>query len=202
MTPTICRRQAPAAASGRSLVGSVDLEAALIGASATYPVSPVWHHPEVLDRGHPWVRRLFKAPIRLYHWRLGRLLGHRFLLLEHHGRRSGTQYETVLEVIKWDSREAVVVSGWGPVSDWYRNVTAGGDVRITIGGQSFPASHRLIPLVEAAQVLADYEHRNRFVRPVINSMLGALVGWPYDGSGAARRRLVRQLPMVAFQPSR
>jgi deazaflavin-dependent oxidoreductase (nitroreductase family) len=156
----------------------------------------------VVDREHRWVRRVFKAPIRLYHWRLGWLLGHRFLLLEHRGRHSGKRYETVLEVVKWEPQgEVVVLSGWGPDADWYRNVTAGGDVRISIGDRSFPASHRVVAHDEAAQLLADYEHRNRYVRPVVNRMLGYLVRWDYDGSMEARRRLVEQLPIVAFQPT-
>jgi hypothetical protein len=41
--------------------------------------------------------------------------------------------------------------------------------------------------------------RNRYVRPVIDRMLGYLVGRHYDGSSEDRRRLVEQLPMVAFQ---
>ena len=156
----------------------------------------------MIDRQRPWVRRLFKAPIRPYHWRLGRLLGQRFLLLEHRGRRSGNRYETVLEVVKCDSQgEVVVVSGWGPSADWYRNVTAGGDVRVTVGSRSFPASHRVVPHDEAVQVLADYEYRNRYLRPIVNRMLGHLAGWPYDGSALARRRLVEQLPLVGFQPT-
>jgi deazaflavin-dependent oxidoreductase (nitroreductase family) len=155
----------------------------------------------VLDRERPWVRRLVKAPIRLYHWHLGSLLGHRFLLLEHCGRRSGRRYETVLEIVKWDRNEdiAFVVSGWGPAADWYRNVTAGTETRITVGNRRFPARHRLVPPDEAVQVLTDYEHRNRWVRPIINRVFGSLVGWQYDGSIAARRRLAEQLPMVAFQ---
>lgn len=146
------------------------------------------------------MRRVSKAPIRLYHWHLGWLLGHRFLLLEHRGRRSGHRFETLLEVVKWDRQgEVVVMSGWGPAADWYRNVMAGGDVRITIGHRSFLANHRAVPHEEAALVLAAYEHRNRYVRPVINRVLGYLVGWRYDGSMEARHRLVQQLPMVAFQ---
>lgn len=154
----------------------------------------------MINRERPWVRRVAKAPIRLYHWHLGWLLGHRFLLLEHRGRRSGDRYETVLEVVKWDRLgEVVVMSGWGPTADWYRNVMAGGDIRITVGSRSFPASHRVVPQDEAAQILADYEYRNRYVRPVTDRVLSYLVGWRYDGSMEARRRVVEQLPMVAFQ---
>ena len=45
-------------------------------------------------------------PIYLYRLDLGRLLGHRFLLLVHRGRKSGLLRETVLEVIlsKLDQR--------------------------------------------------------------------------------------------------
>jgi hypothetical protein len=37
------------------------------------------------------------------------------------------------------------------------------------------------------------------VAPVIRRLLTALLGWRYDGSEAARHRLVRQLPIVAFR---
>ena len=154
----------------------------------------------MIDRERPWVRRLFKAPVRLYRRRLGWVLGNRFLLLEHHGRRSGRRYETVLEVVGRDpDGEVMVISGWGPAADWYRNVIAGGGVRITSGRESFLADHRVVPPNEAVRVLADYEERNRWVRPVINRMLASMVGWPYDGSPEARRRLTEQLPMVAFR---
>jgi hypothetical protein len=41
-------------------------------------------------------------PIYLYRLDLGWLLGHRFLMLVHQGRRSGLLRETVLEVILYD----------------------------------------------------------------------------------------------------
>jgi len=50
-------------------------------------------------------------------------------------------------------------------------------------------------------VLADYERRNRWVTLVIRRVLSALVGWRYDSSDDARRRLVRDLPLVAFRPA-
>ena len=98
--------------------------------------------------------------------------------------------------------EVVVVSGWGPTADWYRNVTRGGDIHVTIENRTFPATHRVVPRDEAEQVLDEYEHRNRYVRPIVNGLLGYLVGWRYDGSPEARRRLAEQLPLVAFRPAR
>jgi hypothetical protein len=51
----------------------------------------------------------------------------------------------------------------------------------------------------AVEIIASYEQRNRLVAPVVRWVLGRLVGWPYDGTEAARRRLVAELPVVAFR---
>ncbi|WFR73002.1 hypothetical protein P9209_03930 [Prescottella defluvii] len=55
-----------------------------------------------------WKRRFFRMPITLYRWHLGALLGHRFVLVEHVGRRSGRTRQVVLEVdgSEADFREA------------------------------------------------------------------------------------------------
>ena len=70
------------------------------------------------------LRALLGLPVHLYHAHLGVLLGRRFLLLVHTGRRTGTKRETVLEVIRYDpvAREAVVAAGWGRRTGWLHNV--------------------------------------------------------------------------------
>ena len=67
-----------------------------------------------------------RLPSYLYRFRLGRLLGHRFLLLTHRGRKSGLTGRTPLEVLHFDprSRESVVLSARGKKADWYRNIEA------------------------------------------------------------------------------
>ena len=47
------------------------------------------------------MRWLFRLPVYLYRCHCGGLLGHRFLLLIHRGRRTGRRYETVLEVMEY-----------------------------------------------------------------------------------------------------
>jgi hypothetical protein len=49
-----------------------------------------------------WLRWVFRAPRRLYDVGWGGLLGHRFLLLRHTGRRTGRQHAVVLEVLRHD----------------------------------------------------------------------------------------------------
>lgn len=150
----------------------------------------------------PLSRRLLGAPRALYRWHLGWLLGHRFCRLTHTGRTSGKCYETVVEVLQFDrsSRELVVVAGLGPSSDWYRNILASGRADVAIGRQRFAAEARPLDDNDAVAVLAAYEHRSRFVAPLVRAVLGWLLGWRYDGSPTARRRAVQQLPMLALRP--
>ncbi len=151
----------------------------------------------------PIVRRLLRAPARLYDWNAGWLLGHRFLRLTHIGRRSGKRYQTVLEVIgtRVPAEEVIVIAGLGPSADWYRNIEAAPAVEVALGGRRFRPAHRTLSEAEAVEVLADYEHRNRWATPVVRRVLTWLVGWSYDGSDAARRRLAHELPLIAFRPA-
>lgn len=147
-------------------------------------------------------KRLLRTPAALYRWRCGWLLGRRFLLLEHVGRRSGQPRHTVLEVLDYRPNvpEAVVLSALGRQADWLRNITVNGQSRVTIGTHAFDADHRLLDADEAVAVLAGYERRNRIAAPVLRIVLTRLLGWQYRGSEQDRRRLVTQLPLVGFRP--
>jgi deazaflavin-dependent oxidoreductase (nitroreductase family) len=148
------------------------------------------------------LRRLFRAPVYLYRWRCGRLLGHRLLLLIHFGRRTGLRRQTVLEVIEYRKQgpEAVVMSAFGRNANWLRNIEATARAEVVIGSQGFPAAHRILDEQEAVGVIAGYEQRNRFIAPIIRLVLSRLVGWRYHGSEDDCRRLVRELPLIAFRP--
>ena len=152
----------------------------------------------------PILRRALRVPIALYTIGAGPLLGHRFVLLTHRGRRSGRLYRTMLEVVRWDAarREAVVMSGFGSRASWYLNVQAGGAEEIRISRARFRPEVRSVEPEEAARIVADYERRNRLVAPVVHTVLSRLAGFDYDGSPQARQRLVETLPLVAFQPAR
>ncbi|HET7053493.1 MAG TPA: nitroreductase family deazaflavin-dependent oxidoreductase [Solirubrobacterales bacterium] len=149
------------------------------------------------------LKRALRAPTALYRIGAGRLLGHRFLLLTHRGRRSGRSYRTMLEVVRWSpqTREAVVMSGFGPKSNWYLNALAGGAEEIQIAAERFQPGVRRLDVDEAVTALADYERCNRLLAPGVRAMLSRLAGFRYDGSGAARRRLVEALPLLAFRPA-
>ncbi len=150
----------------------------------------------------PFWRRAFRLPIHLYHWGGGGLLGRRFMLLIHIGRRSGLRRETVLEVMEYrpTGPEIVVMSGFGRDSDWLRNINAGTGEEVVIGRDHFGATHRILDTEEAVGVVTRYEHRNRFISPIVRFALSRLAGWRYRSSDSDRRKLVAQFPFIAFRP--
>ena len=149
-----------------------------------------------------WARVALRLPERLYRVGLGSLLGHRFLRLVHVGRRSGRRYAVVLEFGRYDPRvpEHVVVAALGLDADWLRNLEANGTAEVTVGRSTFPAAHRMLDVDEATAVFTGFGQRNRMVGPVLRRVLSWLLGWRYDGSPTARRRMAEQLPLVALRP--
>jgi hypothetical protein len=96
--------------------------------------------------------------------------------------------------------EAIVMSGFGENSGWLLNLEASPSAEVVIGTQRFPVVHRFLGEEEAMRVVADYERKNWFMLLIIHSVLTRLLGWKYSESDADRRRLVRQLPLLAFRP--
>ena len=148
------------------------------------------------------LRLVFRAPVYLYHWRCSRLLGCRFLLLIHLGRRSRRRRETVLEVMEYrePGPEAVVMSAFGRNADWLRNIEVTPNPEVIIGRQQFVAAYRLLDIEEAISVVERYEQRNWFLAPIVRLVVSSLLGWPYRGSESDRRRLAAQLPLIALRP--
>jgi len=146
---------------------------------------------------------LLGLPTYLYRARLGFLLGHRFLLLVHEGRRSGKRRETPLEVVRYDraTHEAIVAAGWGRKTQWLHNVEAGLAREVWIGRERYAPAWRTLPIEEAAGVLEQYERHSGMPKAVVRSVLSRLLGWRYDGSPEARQRAAAQLPLIGLRPS-
>ena len=154
-------------------------------------------------RPGPVLVTLLRAPVLLYDWRMGWVLGRRFLRLTHVGRRSGHLHQTVLEIVGENraSHEVIVLAGLGRSAQWYRNLRVHEAIEVAIARQRFAPVHRQLSAEEATTVLATYERRHRYLAPLIHALLSWLVGWRYDGTDSARRRLVAELPLIGFRPA-
>ncbi len=141
-------------------------------------------------------RLLFRAPILLYRAGLGGVLGSRFVLIEHVGRRTGTVRQTVVEVVRRHNDEVTVAAGFGPGSDWYRNLLAQPDATIQIGPRKFVVTARRVPDAERSAAMLDYAHRHRRAA----RGLARFMGFSVDGSDADYAAMGRALHMLRFEP--
>lgn len=141
-------------------------------------------------------KHVLRLPVHLFHWKLGFLLGDRFVLLTHRGRRSGRVFETPVEVVAHD-RDAglyVVCSGTGPTADWYQNLRAEPALAVQVGNRRWVPTQELLEPDEAARRFADYES----ARPATARRLLRSMGNSYDGTDAGRVAMMAAMPMVAF----
>lgn len=144
-------------------------------------------------------RALFRMPRWLYHARLGFLLGKRFLLLRHVGRKSGLPRETVLEVVDHDreSGSYTIASGFGPGSDWYRNVLAHPQVTVCVGNRCMEMVAKPLAPEESGEAMARYGKRY----PRAAQEIVRLMGLRADGTEEDYRRLGREeIPFVVLAP--
>jgi deazaflavin-dependent oxidoreductase (nitroreductase family) len=139
-----------------------------------------------------------RLPSYLYRFRLGGLLGHRFLLLTHRGRKSGLIRRTPLEVLHYNphSRESVVLSAWGKRADWYRNIEAGPPLEVETAGERYPPAARSLTSEEAFAVITEYGIRH----PLAARVLERAFGYPVTRSTASRRAFAESVVLVAFRP--
>ena len=140
-------------------------------------------------------RFMMRAPIGLYRVGLGGLLGKRFLLLEHTGRKSGLPRKTVLEVVEIDDRRSpIIVSGYGERSDWCRNVTADPEVFFTTGRRRVGATAIRLDRQQALAVFDRYRREHPRAAAAIGNRIG--VSLVDDPESAAA-----QLPLFRLETS-
>jgi deazaflavin-dependent oxidoreductase (nitroreductase family) len=138
-----------------------------------------------------------RLPILLYRIRLGWLLGDRFLMLTHTGRKSGLPRQTVIEVVNHDKETNTyyVVSGWGEKSDWYQNIRKTPQVNVQSGRRRFQTQAEFIPIEKAIEIVNIYAREHPFA---FNELSVVFFGERMKSVSDAPRRIAEKMPMVAF----
>jgi deazaflavin-dependent oxidoreductase (nitroreductase family) len=146
------------------------------------------------------LRWAFRAPIPLYRLGLGWLLGNRFLLLNHIGRKSGQLHQTVVEVVAHDKQTDTyyIVSGWGYKANWYKNLIAIPAITIQVGRRALAVRAETISPTAGVQVLLDYRHQH----PLAARELSRLLEIDIHSSDVEKLEgIVREkLPVIALRP--
>jgi deazaflavin-dependent oxidoreductase (nitroreductase family) len=99
------------------------------------------------------------------------------LMLEHIGRKTGARRYAVLEVVDHPApSQYVIVSGFGEKSQWYRNVVAHPQVRVSVGvRRDVPATATPMTTEAVEETLDRYaRHHPRTWRTLQEAMSSAL----------------------------
>ena len=145
-------------------------------------------------------RLAFRLPIGLYRLGLGWLMGTRFVLLTHTGRKSGLPRKTVLEVVRYDqtSSACIVASGFGNGSDWVRNVVRDPQITFTIGRIRRTGLAERLDLETAGRELAEYARHH----PLAWQELTRFMGYKLNGTEKDILALGKMIPLYRFQPDK
>jgi deazaflavin-dependent oxidoreductase (nitroreductase family) len=145
------------------------------------------------------LRLAFRLPILLYRLHLGWLLGDRFLMMTHKGRKSGIWRKVVVEVVRHDKagQTYYIASGWGKKSDWYKNILKNPKVIVNSGGKKMEAVAETLTEDQAIPVFRDYATRH----PVaFRGLSKFMIGESLDASNDSLQRAAQILPLVALKP--
>ncbi|MCC6453886.1 MAG: nitroreductase family deazaflavin-dependent oxidoreductase [Caldilineaceae bacterium] len=146
------------------------------------------------------LRWFLRAPIQLYRLGLGSVLGGRFLLLNHTGRKSGQAHQAVVEVVAHDRATDTyyIASGWGYKANWYKNLLASPTVTIQVGRRKLSVRAETLSPEAGAQILLNYRVRHPFAARELSRLIGLDI---YSGPPEKLDEVVREsLPMIALRP--
>lgn len=141
---------------------------------------------------------LFRAPLFIYRIGLGGLLGRRFVLINHTGRKSGKPRQTVLEVVNYikDSDTYFIAAGFGKRSDWYLNILAHPKIEIQVAWQKMAVTAVPLTPVQSGEAMADYARRH----PKAAKNLGKIIGYNASTEEAYRALGHDIIPFIALTP--
>jgi deazaflavin-dependent oxidoreductase (nitroreductase family) len=139
----------------------------------------------------PW-----RMPIWIYRLGLGGLLGKRFLLLTHVGKKTGLERQTVLEIVQCNPAqgEYYVVSGFGVRSHWYQNIKSNPAVKIQVGYQFFQADAFQLNPQAAGQIILEYAEKH----PQALKGLSKMIGYKIEHTREGYLAFGRQIPVIRF----
>lgn len=153
----------------------------------------------VKTRPRGLLRLFLRLPVLLYRLKLGWLLGERFLLLKHVGRKSGKIRQVVVEVVAHDKVEDTyyIASGWGYHSNWYQNLLKTPNVEIQVGLRKLAVVAQTLPPPRGVELLLAYRRKHPFAARELSRLMGLdIVNAPLP---ELEKVVKESLPVIALQ---
>jgi len=156
----------------------------------------------VLTRKKPtgMLRALLRAPIWLYRWNLGWIMGRRFLLLTHTGRKSGLNRQSVIEVVSYDKVTGLyyVAAAWRERSDWYRNIRHNPTVGVQVRNYSFQARAEQISTQEGEARLWEYAQKHP---TAFGELVTVMLGERLPPDKETCHKVAESVPLISLIPT-
>ena len=136
------------------------------------------------------LRILFRIPVYFYRVGLGGLFGKRFALINHIGRKTGAHYQTVVEIVEHEqeTKNVIVVAGYGEQTQWYKNLKNQPTTTIQIGNRQYPVFAEIISPEDGEDIIVRYMERYGNLTGQLFSMLG----YEWDGTEQRARAIARE----------
>ena len=142
-------------------------------------------------------RWFFRAPIWIYRLGLGGLLGKKFILLNHTGRKSGLARQAALEVVIYDTEADIVYvnAGFGAKTQWYQNLLATPEASIQLGWRKMGVQARQLSAEEGGELFL------KFVKTApMGEKYPKALGYEVDGTGEDYRAMGEMMIFMALEP--
>lgn len=146
------------------------------------------------------LRALFRAPIWLYRWNLGWMMGERFLLLTHTGRKTGLLRKTVIEVVSHNEVTGVyyVAAAWRDRADWYRNIQQNPAVGVQVRNHKFKAHAEQISVSDGEELLWDYARKHP---QAFKELTALMLGERLPADQGTCRKVADSVPLISLTPT-
>ena len=102
-----------------------------------------------------------------------------------------------MEVVLTRGDQFVVAAGFGPGSDWYRNLSKNPSTVIQVGRRRIAVTAERVNRSDRESAMAEYANAH----PRAAASLARFMGFEIDGSEADYRRVGAALHMLRFVPS-
>lgn len=149
-----------------------------------------------------FLKFFFKVPVWMYKIGFGgfeRLIGAQWMLITHIGRKSGKQFDSMVDVMDYDkvTDTYYIEAAYGTRADWVRNIQTSPNFAVRVGRRKFLARATPLSNENTADMLVKfYREKPAYTRSVM-----AMVGMKFNGEEDLRA-LAPKLMLLAVKPEK
>ncbi|MEW6401422.1 MAG: nitroreductase family deazaflavin-dependent oxidoreductase [Chloroflexota bacterium] len=147
-----------------------------------------------------FLKFFFKVPVWLSKIGFGgweKLIGAQWMLITHTGRKSGRQYDSMVDVMDYDPSTDTfyIEAAYGRRADWVRNIQVNPVFEARVGRRKFKARAAPLSSENTADMLVKFFH----AKPAYTRSVMAMVGLKFSGEEDLRA-IAPKLMLLAVHP--